>query len=112
MSHKARRLFIGNIPWNVSSQRLKLYFEKFGKLKDAHIFFDKTTGLSKRHGFVEFYDSSFLKNVHRVDTHSMQGQNLSVQLSNNYTTPTGGSTGTGSDGQDNKTHHGNTNSWK
>lgn len=81
MSQKTLRLFIGNIPWNMSSEGLRQYFEQFGKVAKAHVFFDKTTGLSRRHGMVDSSDSTFLQNVHRAENHVINGSNLSIQIS-------------------------------
>lgn len=48
------RLFVGNLPWSVTSQSLKELFEKFGEVTDAVVITDRATGRSRGFGFVTF----------------------------------------------------------
>jgi RNA recognition motif-containing protein len=48
------RLFVGNLPWSVTSQSLKELFAKFGEVTDAVVISDRATGRSRGFGFVTF----------------------------------------------------------
>jgi len=48
------RLFVGNLPWSVTSQSLKELFGKFGEVTDAVVISDRATGRSRGFGFVTF----------------------------------------------------------
>lgn len=48
------RLFVGNLPWSVTSQSLKDLFSPFGEVTDAVVISDRATGRSRGFGFVTF----------------------------------------------------------
>lgn len=48
------RVFVGNLPWTIGSQELRLFASSFGPVQQATVIFDKTNGLSKGYGFVTF----------------------------------------------------------
>ncbi len=48
------RLFVGNLPWSVTSQSLKDLFSEFGEVTDAVVISDRATGRSRGFGFVTF----------------------------------------------------------
>lgn len=70
------RLFVGNLPWNLSSQALKQYFEQFGTVKSGKVLFDKQTGFSKRYGWIDYIGNDFIEKVDRVDKHIVYGRSL------------------------------------
>lgn len=47
------KLFVGNLPYNVSDEDLREIFEAFGTVISARIIMDRDTGRSKGFGFVE-----------------------------------------------------------
>lgn len=55
------KLFIGNLPYEVSSEELKQYFSQFGPIEEAVVISDATTGRSKGYGFVRFINSADAK---------------------------------------------------
>jgi RNA recognition motif-containing protein len=48
------KLFVGNLPWSMTSDTLKEMFAKFGEVVEAIIITDRMTGRSKGFGFVTF----------------------------------------------------------
>jgi len=49
----AKRLYVGNLPYNVSSSDLQAMFTEYGTVESAEVISDRTTGRSKGFGFVE-----------------------------------------------------------
>lgn len=76
----AYKLFVGNIPWTVSSRELRNYFAEFGRVFQANVVFDKNTGLSQGYGFVSV-NKEALDNVESKQQHILEGYNLNVEKS-------------------------------
>ena len=51
-----KRLFVGGLPYSVTSQQLNDMFAAVGKVSSANVITDKFTGNSKGFGFVDFED--------------------------------------------------------
>lgn len=49
-----KKLYVGNLPWSVSSESLKEMFSQFGEVTEAVIITDRMSGRSKGFGFVTF----------------------------------------------------------
>ena len=47
-----RKLFVGNLSWNLTSDDLRQLFSEFGTVEDAVVLTDKFSGRSKGFGFV------------------------------------------------------------
>ena len=47
------KLYVGNLPYNVTEERLQQHFAQHGSVLSARIITDKFTGRSKGFGFVE-----------------------------------------------------------
>lgn len=54
----AKRLFVGNLPYSVTSDRLKDFFASAGAVSSANVVIDRETGKSRGFGFVEFSDDA------------------------------------------------------
>ncbi|XP_045501924.1 SRA stem-loop-interacting RNA-binding protein, mitochondrial [Colias croceus] len=76
------RLFVGNLPWTVGHRQLREYFAQFGPVQSARVVFDRSTGLSKGYGFIEFVSSADAADATNKQIHSLEGLNLSVQAQN------------------------------
>ena len=48
------KLFVGNLPWSITSDSLKEMFAQFGDIVEAIIITDRMSGRSKGFGFVTF----------------------------------------------------------
>lgn len=53
VNNAQNRLFVGSLPWSITSEDLKMLFERIGEVSDAVVLSDKQTGKSKGFGFVE-----------------------------------------------------------
>jgi RNA recognition motif-containing protein len=49
-----KKLYVGNLPYQVTSDELKSMFSEFGEIVDAVVISDRDSGRSKGFGFVEF----------------------------------------------------------
>ncbi|MBW7944245.1 RNA-binding protein [Patescibacteria group bacterium] len=47
-----RKLFVGNLSWNLTSEDLQQLFAEFGTVEEAFVLTDKFSGRSKGFGFV------------------------------------------------------------
>lgn len=53
-----KKLFVGNLPWSISDDRLKELFSKYSSVVSTAVILDKETGRSRGFGFVEFSDDA------------------------------------------------------
>ncbi len=49
-----KKLYIGNLNWDITTERLKEIFSEVGTVEDAIVIVDKFSGRSKGFGFVTF----------------------------------------------------------
>ncbi len=49
----AKKLFVGNLPHEITNDELQKLFEEFGTVDSANVIMDRATGRSKGFGFVE-----------------------------------------------------------
>ncbi len=54
MSGNRPRLYVGNLPYQLTSEELKDFFSGAGQVTDAAVITDRETGRSKGFGFVDF----------------------------------------------------------
>jgi len=54
----AKKLFVGNLAWGMSTEDLKASFDSFGDIEDAIVITDRFSGRSKGFGFVTFSDDA------------------------------------------------------
>lgn len=79
---RAARLYVGNLPWTVGHRQLKEYFAQFGLIQSARVVFDRSTGLSKGYGFIEFASATSAADATNKQVHTLEGLNLTVQVQN------------------------------
>lgn len=84
MAAKAiNKLFVGNLPWTISSRELKAYFSEFGHVVSATVVFDRNSGMSRGYGFVLFSTQGGYDNATSKQSHMLEGNMLSVQPAGN-----------------------------
>ena len=54
--HEGKTLFVRNIPFDATEDDLHRAFRRFGKLRYARLVMDRSSGLSKGSGFVQFFE--------------------------------------------------------
>lgn len=50
------KLYVGNLPYTVTSDEMRNIFSEYGEIEDAVVIFDRDTNRSKGFGFVKFKD--------------------------------------------------------
>ena len=75
----AAKLFVGNLPYSVTSDSLRAVFEKVGKVADANIVADKMSGRSRGFGFVEMgSDDDAKKAIAELNGTEVEGRKIFV----------------------------------
>ena len=73
------KVYVGNLPFNVGSDKLKELFSSFGDITEAVVISDKYSGRSKGFGFVTFADSaSAEKAIAEMNGKEIEGRSLKV----------------------------------
>ena len=55
---RAQKLFIGGLPGSVTSDTMREFFSKYGKVIDSTVMLDRETGRSKGFGFISFENAN------------------------------------------------------
>ncbi|XP_029712670.2 SRA stem-loop-interacting RNA-binding protein, mitochondrial-like [Aedes albopictus] len=79
LARGVQKLFVGNLPWTVSTKELQVYFSKYGHVQSSNVIYDKTTGLSRGYGFIVFNTRDGYSNATNKAYHSLEGRVLDVQ---------------------------------
>jgi RNA recognition motif-containing protein len=74
-----RKLFVGNLNFDTTSDDLKVLFSEAGTCESAQVMTDRATGRSRGFGFVEMStDDEAQKAITEINGRSFQGRNLNV----------------------------------
>lgn len=77
-------IYVGNLPYSLTSEELRAVFEDYGQVKSAEIIFDKRTQRSRGYGFVQMVDDDNARRaISALDGAEYKGRNLRVDASNN-----------------------------
>ena len=75
----AKKLYVGNLSYSVTSDQLKTHFTQAGTVVDAVVISDSRTGRSKGFGFVEYdKEEEAKKAIEMFNGKDMEGRNLVV----------------------------------
>ncbi len=75
----AIRLYVGNLPYNITKTRLEEVFSPFGTLTECTVISDKFSGRSKGFGFAEFEsDDSAKQAIEKLNGTDLDGRNIIV----------------------------------
>jgi len=75
----AKKLYVGNLPYNVTADDLKNQFSQAGSVESATVITDKMSGRSKGFGFVEMAtDEEAAKAIELFNGKEMEGRALTV----------------------------------
>lgn len=73
------KLYVGNLPFGATDERLSDLFADFGPVVSAVVIKDKITGRSKGFGFVELEDDAKAqKAIDKLDGSEVEGRNIVV----------------------------------
>jgi RNA recognition motif-containing protein len=94
-SAMAKRLYVGNLKYSVTSEQLQELFEQFGTVISAQVLSDRDTGRSRGFGFVEMAnDDEAQAAIEALDSRDHDGRRLTVNEARPRT-PGGGGGGGG-----------------
>ncbi|MDP3986866.1 MAG: RNA-binding protein [Nanoarchaeota archaeon] len=73
------KVYVGNLPFGVDSEKLKEMFASFGAVEEATVISDKFSGRSKGFGFVTFpNDEEAKKAISEMNDKEVEGRALKV----------------------------------
>jgi cold-inducible RNA-binding protein len=72
------KLYVGNLPYNISDDQLRDMFAKYGVPDSARVITDRDSGQSKGFGFVEFSDDDKAKQAMELNGTDFGGRALTV----------------------------------
>ncbi len=73
------KIYVGNIPHNVTEDILNDVFSEFGDVSSTNVIKDKHSGRSKGYGFVEMPNAPDANEAIKVlDSSPLQGRNIKV----------------------------------
>jgi RNA recognition motif-containing protein len=92
----AKRLYVGNLKYTVTSAQLQEMFEQFGAVNSAQVLSDRETGRSRGFGFVEMSnDDEAQAAIESLDGQEFDGRRLTVNEAKPRTPGSGGGGGGG-----------------
>ncbi|MFC1496247.1 RNA recognition motif domain-containing protein [Candidatus Margulisiibacteriota bacterium] len=71
-----KSIFVGNLPWSVSSADLETKFAEFGNVISARIINDKFSGKSRGFGFVDMEDADAEKAIAAMSGHKWNDREI------------------------------------
>jgi RNA recognition motif-containing protein len=74
----AKKLYIGNLPFNASEDELRETFEQHGEVISVRIITDRDTGRSRGFGFVEMAGGDVENAIKQLDGRDFGGRTLRV----------------------------------
>ncbi len=73
------RIYIGNMPYGVTSEDLSELFGEYGHVQDATVIMDRETGRSKGFGFVEMPNNGEAdRAIKELNSTQLQGRMITV----------------------------------
>ena len=73
------KLYVGNLPYNISDDQLEAMFTKFGQPDSARVITDRDTGQSKGFGFLEMPESGEAEAaVNNLNGRDLMGRKINV----------------------------------
>jgi len=75
------KLYVGNLPFDVSEEELKQLFSEAGEVKSVTIITDRDSRQSKGFGFIEMNDQESLQNaIKKFDSYIFKERTLKVNV--------------------------------
>jgi cold-inducible RNA-binding protein len=75
----SKKLYVGNLSYNVDNTQLEEMFTKFGAVRSAEVIQDRDTGRSKGFGFVEMNDDNAAREaIEALNEQEQDGRRLTV----------------------------------
>jgi RNA recognition motif-containing protein len=74
----AKRLYVGNLPFDATTDSIRAAFEAFGTVHDVSLITDRETGRPRGFGFVEMDEEGAKAAIEGLDSKEFGGRNLTV----------------------------------
>lgn len=74
------KIFVGGLPWSVTSNQLKDVFLEHGEVIEAKVVTDRHSGRSRGFGFVLFNDENQARQALCMDGTMLEGRHLRVEM--------------------------------
>lgn len=74
------KVYIGNLPYNVSEQDIEEFFSQFGTIEDVSLIKDRDTGRLKGFGFVTFESQEAAQDSLQMDGKDFHGRAIKVSM--------------------------------
>ena len=74
----AKKLFVGNLSWNTTSDSLRDFFAQVGNVISASVITDRMSGRSRGFGFVEMEDADAERAKKELNGKELDGRAISV----------------------------------
>ena len=74
----AKRLYVGNLPFDATTDAVRAAFEAFGTVHDVSLITDRETGRSRGFGFIEMDEGDADKAIAELDGRDFGGRALRV----------------------------------
>jgi hypothetical protein len=75
------KLFVGGLPWALTSDDLREVFAEFGSITEANVVYDRETGRSRGFGFVAFTEEASASSaVQSMDQAEIGGRTINVKF--------------------------------
>lgn len=83
-----RKLFVGGLSFDTNEKVLRDAFLPYGEILEVRVIVNRTSGLSKGFGFVQFASESDAVNaLKEMDGRSLDGRNIRVSFANTRARP-------------------------
>ena len=73
-----KRLYVGNLPFDATSDAVRTAFEAFGTVHDVSLVTDRDTGRPRGFGFVEMDEESAKAAIEGLNNKEFGGRDLTV----------------------------------
>jgi len=74
------KIFVGSLPWSITSDSLRELFAQFGEITEAILITDRDTGRSKGFGFVTFANADDAQKALDMNGKEVEGRTIVVNL--------------------------------
>jgi len=75
------KLFVGGLPWALTSDDLREVFAEFGSITEANVVYDRETGRSRGFGFVAYTEEAAASSaIKAMDQAEIGGRTINVKL--------------------------------
>jgi len=72
------KIYVGNLPWRMTSADLEQLFAQYGDVRSANVVMDRETGRSRGFGFVEMNDDGARSAIEELNETEVQSRRIRV----------------------------------